>query len=74
MAKTKRINGETFKLTLSGNVSGKKITATKTAEKMREAGYKARVIKEEIVTGRAKNAKGETTKKFKTTRYNVYIK
>jgi uncharacterized NAD-dependent epimerase/dehydratase family protein len=74
MAKTKKINGETYRITLSGNVSGKKTTATKTAEKMRELGYNARVIKQNIVSGRTKNEKGVTIKKFKTTRYDVYIK
>ena len=70
---TKTIGGKKYKLTLSGNVSGKKQTAKNTAEKMRELGYSARVIKRNLVTGRVKNAKGKTTKKIKSSRYDVYI-
>ena len=70
---TKIIDGKKFNLTLSGNVSGTKINAEKTAKKMREMGYSARIVKSEKVTGRSKNAKGETTKVFKTKRYDVYI-
>ena len=71
---TKIINGKKYDLTLSGNVSGTKINAEKTAKKMRELGYSARVVKSEKVTGRSKNAKGATTKVFKTKRYDVFIR
>jgi len=71
---TKIIDGKKYNLTLSGNVSGTKINAQKTAKKMREMGYSARIVKSEKITGRIKNSKGETTKEFKTTRYDVFIR
>jgi len=74
MAKTKIIGGKKYNLTLSGNVSGRKATAEKTAERMRKAGYSARILKEKRVSGRGKDSKGRTILKTYSTRYNVYIR
>jgi hypothetical protein len=39
MGNTKIIDGKEWKITLSGNVSGTKANAEKTAKKMRDMGY-----------------------------------
>ena len=70
----KIIDGKEWKLTLSGNVSGTKVNAEKTAKKMREMGYNARVIKYSFVSGRAKDSKGKTFKKITKTRYDVFYR
>lgn len=74
MSNTKIIDGKEWKLTLSGNVSGTKSNAEKTAKKMREMGYNARVIKYSFVSGRSKDSKGKTIKKITKTRYDVYYR
>lgn len=74
MPKTRIIEGKKYTLTLSGNVSGKKANAEKTAKKLREKGYSARVIKTKKVSGRSKDNKGKTMKVFKRLRYDVYYR
>lgn len=70
----KIIDGKEWKLTLNGNVSGTKANAEKTAKKMREMGYNARVIKYSFVSGRVKDSKGKTTRKMTKTRYDVFYR
>jgi hypothetical protein len=70
----KIIDGKEWRLTLSGNVSGTKSNAEKTAKRMREMGYNARVIKYTFVSGRSKDAKGKTFLKIKKTRYDVFYR
>jgi hypothetical protein len=74
MSNTKIIEGKEWKLTLSGNVSGTKVNATKVAKRMREMGYNARIIKDTFVSGRGKDSKGKTILKIKKTRYDVYYR
>jgi len=73
MANKKIIDGKEYRLTLSGNVSGTKVNAIKTAEKMRKLGYSARIFKLTKYTGKVIDVKGKTIRTIKTTRYDVFI-
>ena len=74
MANTKIIDGKEYRLTLSGNVSGTKSNANKTAKRFRKDGYSARIVKTKKVSGRSKDSKGKTTSVFKSLRYDVYYR
>ena len=74
MANSKKINGDTYRLKIAGNMDGTKTKAKAVAKVLRAKGFSARVIKTKKVIGRVKNSSGKTTKVIKKTRHLVYYK
>ena len=69
-----KINGLEFNICLNGNLSGRKDYAKKQATIHRKNGYYARVMKRTFVSGRIKDKNGKTTRKFRKTRWDVYLR